>query len=165
MDLGAGTGVAGITAAHLGSRATLTDLPSALPLLERNVGANNFSSLGSARACALDWHSPQGFLQALPRPVDLVIGADLVYRVEAVAPLISAIESLLAQGSQGCTVLVGHKHRTPAVDAALLEGLQCLGLQCELVGVSATDARCKVYRCRRRQDAGRHGLTLAHPAR
>lgn len=58
LELGAGTGVAGITAAGCGAHVTLSDLPAVLPLLQANIERNKqliAAAGGSARAAELDW--------------------------------------------------------------------------------------------------------------
>jgi hypothetical protein len=58
LELGSGTGIVGLAAAHLGARVWLTDLPDALPHLSSNVGSNAAgvaAAGGAARVAALDW--------------------------------------------------------------------------------------------------------------
>jgi predicted nicotinamide N-methyase len=58
LELGAGTGVAGITAATCGAHVLLTDLPAAQSLLQANITRNQALIQefgGSAAAAVLDW--------------------------------------------------------------------------------------------------------------
>jgi hypothetical protein len=62
LELGSGTGIAGIAAAACGAHVTLTDLPAAQPLLCTNITRNEQlmqSAGGSATGAVLDWSSTQ----------------------------------------------------------------------------------------------------------
>lgn len=62
LELGSGTGIAGVVAAACGAHVTLTDLPAAQPLLCTNISRNRQliqSAGGSATAAVLDWSSMQ----------------------------------------------------------------------------------------------------------
>ncbi|KAK8873449.1 rapid response to glucose protein 1 [Apiospora arundinis] len=62
LELGAGTGLTGLSAACIwGSRALLTDLPTIVPGLQANIDANTalFKSQGAGAGCGtLDWNAP-----------------------------------------------------------------------------------------------------------
>merc|ERR1719261_2381890 len=63
LELGAGTGVAGLAAARQGADVVVTDLPEMMPLLSANIRAN---SLGArAQALPLQWGDPSGVDAAL----------------------------------------------------------------------------------------------------
>ena len=96
VEVGAGTGAAGIAAAMLGADALLTDLPYALDNLRDCARRNAGALKGSAAVAALDWADPRGSAAALPPElrgrldaanVDLIIGADVVWVPELIAPL------------------------------------------------------------------------------
>lgn len=62
LELGAGTGIAGIAAAACGAHVLLTDLPAAQSLLQANILRNQAhiqEAGGSAAAAVLDWDSQQ----------------------------------------------------------------------------------------------------------
>jgi len=99
LELGAGCGVAGLTAAACGARhVTLTDLPDVLPLLESNVQRNQAAlrlqeatTTVSCQAC--DWFQP------LPRELqhhsfDVILVADCVWTQDLVAPLLAVLKQL-----------------------------------------------------------------------
>ncbi|KAK8113818.1 uncharacterized protein PG998_001691 [Apiospora kogelbergensis] len=62
LELGAGTGLTGLSAACIwGSRALLTDLPTIVPGLQANIDANTslFQDQGAGAGCGtLDWNAP-----------------------------------------------------------------------------------------------------------
>ena len=65
-------------------KALLTDLaPRTIDNLQHNLALNGLQH--QARGAVLDWREPSTW----PSPHDVVIGADLVYASEAVAPLAS----------------------------------------------------------------------------
>lgn len=82
---------------------------------------------------------PHPTLAAVSVPLqqfDWVIGSDLVYSAEPVAPLVNVFAVLRAReggvealGVPVPRVLISHKHRHVAVDAALLSGLEDVGFR------------------------------------
>ncbi len=129
LELGAGTGIAGIAAAALGASVTLTDIAGALPLLRRNADANArviAQAGGAARVACLDWREPQAAL-ADNACFDVVIAADCVYNAAQLPPFLSLLARLAAPhrtGGQPVTMLIAHKARDEEVLAALLDGLR-----------------------------------------
>lgn len=117
IEIGAGTGLAGLSAmaagAVLGS-VVLTDLPALVPLLEKNIKSNRVAlkaNLHRVTAKPFVWgpavpRAPDG------RPFDLIIGADICYRESMVEPLLSTL--LATMGSA----------RHTAHDDAIIEGLE-----------------------------------------
>lgn len=92
IELGAGTGLVGITAAKLGADVTLTDLPEIVTNLKRNVEAN-----GLECPCqVLDWSDPKSSVLANDR-FDLILISDPVYSVEHPEALLATIEMLNAK--------------------------------------------------------------------
>ncbi|XP_056632378.1 protein N-lysine methyltransferase METTL21D-like [Diorhabda sublineata] len=92
IELGAGVGCVGITAAALGGDVTLSDLPEALPLLNLNVKENKTcweGNQGLIRIIPLDW----GTEVELKSP-DIILLADCVYYEESVLPLIRTLKAL-----------------------------------------------------------------------
>lgn len=77
LELGAGTGVAGITLGKFGASVTMTDFePEVLHVLRRNVELNNLSSTAIVRE--LSWAQPSTYMKPTER-FDIVIAADVLY--------------------------------------------------------------------------------------
>ncbi|KAG8465724.1 hypothetical protein KFE25_005294 [Diacronema lutheri] len=104
VELGAGTGLAGLACAAAGAEAVImTDLPARLPLLARNAARNGW--VRTIGGCAqlgvepLDWADAEGALaeSAALRGADatLLIGADLVHDADQCAPLARCVAALL----------------------------------------------------------------------
>ncbi|XP_031491846.1 uncharacterized protein LOC116258685 [Nymphaea colorata] len=92
VELGAGTGLPGLTAAKLGSsRVVLTDLPELIPGLRRNVEANEL--VDGVEVRPLRW-GDEGDCSALGPPFDVVLMSDLLYNVSAAPGLCQSIRAL-----------------------------------------------------------------------
>lgn len=63
------------------------------------------------------------------RPWAWVLGADLVYREQQVAPLVGALVTLCSCTPAACRVLLAHKHRHIEVDRLLWSSLEALGFR------------------------------------
>ena len=88
LELGSGTGVAGLAAALCGAQVVLSDLPAAVSLLKRNVDRNSRAvelSGGSAKVRTLDYREP--LTDSYWRTFDLIIGTDLVWQETQCAAL------------------------------------------------------------------------------
>eukprot|EP00842_Homolaphlyctis_polyrhiza_P000462 jgi/Hompol1/1416/HPOL_004719-RA len=102
-ELGAGRGLAGMSAAVLGAQTTLTDVDAAVPALAEIVRINGLQagqlelapgSSGAVEAVvALDWTNRQAALSSGPLalPFDLIIAADVVWVHELIEPLVETI--------------------------------------------------------------------------
>lgn len=89
IELGAGTGLVGITAAKLGASVVLTDLQEIVENLERNVVSNNLD----CPCHVLDWSDPHSSVLA-GQKFDLILISDPVYSVEHPEALLASIEML-----------------------------------------------------------------------
>ena len=96
LELGAGTGLVGLAASALFSAHTLlTDLPSILPNLQRNVTANASLTASSAvTAGPLDWSDPDSYIRGGAR-FDLILAADSLYAPEHPSWIVQVMGTLL----------------------------------------------------------------------
>jgi hypothetical protein len=96
IELGAGCGLCGIVAAKVcqASPVIITDLAAiTMDNLDHNIKLNNLSP-PHVHTLTLDWRMRETW----PQPQPVVIGADLVYALEAVPPLIATVCGLVAPG-------------------------------------------------------------------
>ncbi|XP_022200830.2 protein-lysine methyltransferase METTL21D [Nilaparvata lugens] len=92
LELGAGLGCVGLTAACLGANVTVTDLPEVLPALLSNIEDNKSiwkKNGGKIKAKPIDWSSTLS-LEEWDMP-DLIVLADCVYYQESVNHLIGTM--------------------------------------------------------------------------
>ncbi|KAG2436730.1 hypothetical protein HXX76_006254 [Chlamydomonas incerta] len=94
LDLSAGCGLPGLTAASLGAGCVLaTDLPPNLPLLRRNAERNGLA--GVVRVAEHWWGGDVAPLEAQAGgAIDLVLACDVMYVEEAVPALVSSLAAL-----------------------------------------------------------------------
>ncbi|CDR43877.1 CYFA0S13e00210g1_1 [Cyberlindnera fabianii] len=80
LELGAGTGLVGITLGILGYDVTLTDLPEILPNLETNVRLNGLNS----DCLVLDWTNPSSFIEKKGQGIKYktIVVADPIYSAD-----------------------------------------------------------------------------------
>ena len=174
LELGAGSGVAGLTAAIAGASVVLTDLSDALPYLEFNR-ASNLTAAELARTAVAPhaWGGPVAHLvgcipttalQKSPRNgkgsagnhghfFDMILCADVVYYMHNVVPLLATLHALTKERT---TVLACLKVRpgTLASHKAFLDGLVDHGFILQRMPI---DAQRGVYllKARRRRLAQR----------
>lgn len=131
LELGAGTGLAGLaTAAVLQLPTVLTDLPEVLPALRRNIAANpSLAQLVTAQA--LDWTQPHASpaLRSAGSSRSgssssraggrLVVAADCVWLEAMVSPFVDALQA--AAAGPGDWVLLAYQSRSARVDDLLFD--------------------------------------------
>lgn len=89
VELGAGTGLPGMVASLLGAHVVLTDRPSLLPGLQRNVDDNGLQN--SITVHALEWGDD---CSALSPPFDFILMSDVLYDVAAMPHLCKTLVDL-----------------------------------------------------------------------
>uniref|UniRef100_A0A6S9S5I7 Uncharacterized protein n=2 Tax=Chrysotila carterae TaxID=13221 RepID=A0A6S9S5I7_CHRCT len=114
VELGAGSGAAGLTCAALGARqAVLTDMPDALPLIEHNVRANQLHGC-SVTVHACTWGN-EAHLQQVERladggAFDVVLACEVIYKQSAdVLEQLAATQQRLAHTQS--LILVAYEFR------------------------------------------------------
>lgn len=144
LDLGAGTGVCGLAAALSGGfeRVVLSDLPSVVPLLERNVARNAHKLPRDTRveALGLAWDDEPMLHEAARRgPYSCIVGGDLLYRPQVVAPLLTALGAL----TQPATIVLlaaSLQHSPETIDAFAAAAARA-GFSVECLGQEAIEGQ------------------------
>ncbi|XP_023017560.2 protein N-lysine methyltransferase METTL21D [Leptinotarsa decemlineata] len=93
IELGAGVGCVGITAACLGANVLLTDLPVAIPLMSKNVETNKVAwqqSQGNVETMTLIW-GEEADIKCSP---DIILLTDCIYYKESIDSLIITLKEL-----------------------------------------------------------------------
>ena len=111
LELGCGTGLAGLVAAALGANAVLTDIASVLPLLQSNVDCNAAAVAaggGTAEVAELTWGTTPIAVD-YGASFDLIIAADVIYEPAHVPLLLGVLQELLDGGAPAA--LVGFDRR------------------------------------------------------
>merc|ERR1712194_283766 len=121
LELGSGTGVAGLAAAAEGADVLLTDKELIVPLLSKNIRLNQDQvEIGSVQCEAFDWAaSPPA--EVSTTNWDVVLGADLVSDFADVVPFADALASLIGPRgvAAGATSIYAHSRRSLEVDMDL----------------------------------------------
>jgi len=130
IDLGSGTGAAGLALALLGADVTLTDVAGVVPLLRTNADANlgpaarrdlpgGPRSAGSVAVAEYDWLRPNTWAPLLSAgPADIVLMCDCVYKEAMVGPLLAAVLALCGPGGRKTTVVCVNEFRSASVHEA-----------------------------------------------
>jgi predicted nicotinamide N-methyase len=109
LELGAGTGLAGLTAASFGARVLQTDhSPEALALCRRNAAANAIRGNAIRFGNWTDWSVGGDF--------PLVIGADVLYEPDLYASLAHVVSRTVAPGGRLLLTDPGRTHAARFVE-------------------------------------------------
>lgn len=110
VELGAGCGVAAMGLYALGLHdVVVTDIAPVMPALKHNLKRNKPALKKALKTAQLYWGNEEQ-TNSLKPPFDFVIATDVVYLEETVAPLIRAMERLVADDG---VVLLGYQLRSP----------------------------------------------------
>lgn len=96
IELGAGTGFAGIVASLLGGNVTITDRKMALNVTRMNVEGNLGKNQDSVAIKELEWGQN---VYSFSPPFDFVLGADIVYIEETFNDLLKTLQDLCDENS------------------------------------------------------------------
>lgn len=120
LELGSGTGLAGLVAAALWSTdVTLTDLPEILPNLAKNADTNRAAVEergGSTSVQELNWIDTDG----MEAKYDIVMAVDALYSIEHAGLLVPAIDGCLKH-DKDTGVLIATPLRDKATERMLEE--------------------------------------------
>lgn len=125
VELGAGTGLVGISAALMGARQTvLTDLEYTMANLEHNVAVTMAKSSAihgaSITTRVLDWFTPPVDMGDL----DLILASDVVWVEELIAPLVQTMATLVRQSRTPVIILMSYQRRSTRSDEILFQELE-----------------------------------------
>ena len=148
LEVGAGCGLLGIAAAHMGCEVLLTEQASAMANLHANVEANpppgSNGGGGTARALELSWTSAADVAAAAASgPWDVLTGTDVVYKAELVAPLLDALRRCATSSS---VVYLCLQRRDADAHATLLRLAPCYWGRVVRVPF-AEDERLALFEC------------------
>ncbi|KAE9041129.1 hypothetical protein PR003_g5813 [Phytophthora rubi] len=128
VELGAGTGLVGISAALLGARqVTLTDLDYVVDNLAKNVAETMKLADTAGRTIdsdvstrVLDWFNPPTDLG----DIDFVLASDVVWVEELIPPLVATFDTLLRHSATKTRILMSYQKRSIMSDRLLFSELE-----------------------------------------
>jgi len=123
VELGAGTGIAGIAAGYLGGEVTITDVAAVVGALEHNAGLNP-AAVARVSAAALDWLDARSWEKVRgrhPGGIDVVLGADIVWVHELIGPMVRTMRDLCGEGT---VVYFAYQSRSSRGDEVLFAALR-----------------------------------------
>ena len=122
LELGAGTGLVGLSCALLGAASVVTtDLAEVVPLLELNIALNcgeREDTIGSITAAEMAW-GDDTHVQRMPELIeklDIVVMSDVVYDPAGYDPLLQTLLLLCDSRPSGAApllIVLAHRHRHP----------------------------------------------------
>ena len=111
LELGSGCGIAGIAIAQMlsGCNVTLTDLPAAMEILERNVSKALIAAGSKLEISEFDWNNdiPQTIKD---KRFDLIIVSDCTYNPDSLPALVETLSTLILS-SPNAIIIVSMKVR------------------------------------------------------
>jgi predicted nicotinamide N-methyase len=148
LELGCGSGLAGIAAQAAGLEVTFSDyVPQAVELALENAARNGFPQ---ARGLVLDWRRPP----SLQFP--LILAADVTYDRANLAPLLGTLDAMLAAGGWAWFADAGRGPAAEFLSQARERGWSVTLLDDQGAPLTApTLGRCQQFVLRRASDPGR----------
>eukprot|EP01097_Dermamoeba_algensis_P006649 TRINITY_DN4148_c0_g1_i1.p1 TRINITY_DN4148_c0_g1~~TRINITY_DN4148_c0_g1_i1.p1 ORF type:complete len:234 (-),score=37.05 TRINITY_DN4148_c0_g1_i1:221-889(-) len=131
IELGSGTGLCGILLGIIGSRVLMTDYDElSLSLLNQNIDINSTSGYKfMPQVKQLTWgECPPDICEQY----DLIVGSDIVYKKEAVRPLLQSVKQLLSKNSQSEFILANQVSRFSSCHDNFFSVLAELGLDYQM---------------------------------
>ncbi|KAH3661981.1 hypothetical protein OGAPHI_006160 [Ogataea philodendri] len=123
LELGAGTGLVGISCGLLGySDVILTDLPEIVPNLDKNVQLNNLK----LQCSVLDWTNPQGFAD---NSFPTIILSDPIYSADHPTLVRNMVQKFLALNNAQLLIQIPLRQRYEEERANLWSLIDGLGLK------------------------------------
>ncbi|POM77220.1 Serine hydroxymethyltransferase, mitochondrial precursor, partial [Phytophthora palmivora] len=128
VELGAGTGLVGISAALLGARQViLTDLDYVVDNLARNAAETMKLAASTGRPVesdvstrVLDWFNPPTDLGN----IDLLLASDVVWVEELIPPLVATFDTMLRHSNVKTRILMSYQKRSIMSDRLLFSELE-----------------------------------------
>lgn len=134
LELGAGMGLTGLALGSMGYHVTLTDTDeTALALLEKNVKHNQ---LTTARIQKLDWFHPNTEEQ-----FDVICGSELIYKDEAVEPLLNLLLHILKKEG---TAYIAHDVNRNTMTTFLEKASRFFKIESHLKSLKGKDISYKI---------------------
>jgi protein-lysine N-methyltransferase EEF2KMT len=137
VELGAGAGLLGLMCRMMGaSQVLLTDVDeNVLDRIHANIQLNYNRSglLDNVHATKLDWEDESNWPSSLSNEnsIDVILGADIVYSPDLVAPLCKTLARLLALNE--CSCYLSLTRRQESTFTLLLETLASMNMSCRQI--------------------------------
>ena len=132
IEIGAGTGVVGLVAAHYGADSLLTDMESLVPLINYNIEKNQHILTGKAVGQTLCWGDQETY-GSLPHP-DFLVLANCVYYEGSLDQLAQTVDTL--SGSK-TVVLACYEERSKDISKLLQKWHELIGQKFSVTPVPA----------------------------
>ncbi len=128
LELGAGTGAPGLVAAAKGFQVTLSDYePRILDFQRVSAAASGLQ----ADFCFIDWTKPPTL-----QPFDTIIGAEILFREDLLAPLLLLFDKLLKPGG---TIYLSHDLRRKTLYSFLEQAESTYTIKSKKIELTAGD--------------------------
>lgn len=116
LEIGAGLGLVGLTAATLGFRVTASDYRrEAVELLQHNAKQHKLDNLSARR---IDWRSPPA------EQFSIILGCDVIYERNDHRPILQFIQQVLSPGGECRLADPGRQHASHFVSLARDHGFK-----------------------------------------